>query len=282
MTLAITGATGQLGRLAIAALKARFPGLPIIALARTPDKAVDLNIEVREADYHRPETLAKALVGVTRLVLISSYDMTNRPGQHQNVINAAKAAGVGHLIYTSLLKGLDSPLLLAADHKATERAIAASGLDATILRNSWYTENYTGIPLVRALEGGTMIGCAGDGKFSTASRADLAEAIAVVASGPGHEGKTYELAGDAAYTMSDMAAEVSRITGRAIPYDDISEAAFVDLLKGTGLPDKYAAIIADVDARAAEGALFDDGGVLGRLIGRPTTPMAVTIAKALA
>jgi len=282
MTLAITGATGQLGRLAIAALKARGLEEPIVALARDPAKAADLGVEVRRADYREPESLAAALQSIDRLVLISASEFDDRAGQHRNVIEAAKAAGVKHLVYTSILKGLDSPALIAEDHKATEKEIAASGIPATILRNGWYTENYTG-SLDGALAAGAMIGSAGDGKLSTAARADYAEAIAVVLTEPGHVGKIYELAGDTAYTHAEMAAEVSKIAGKAIPYNDLPEAEYRGVLESFGLPGPVAAILADADARAGDrGSLFDDSRTLSGLIGRPTTPMAETVAAALA
>lgn len=280
MTIAITGATGQLGRLAIAAIKERGKGAETIALIRDPAKASDLGVSVREADYTKPETLEAAMQGVDRLVLISSSDFNDRAAQHRNVINAARKAGVGHIIYTSILNCEASPMMIADDHKATEAEIGRSGIPATMLRNGWYTENYTG-SLGGAIQAGAMIGCAGDGKLSTASRADFAEAIAVVATGSGHEGKVYELAGDSAYTMADMAAEVSALTGKPIPYNSLPQAAYADILKSFGLPEHFAVILADADACAAKGSLFDDSGVLSRLIGRPTTPMKATVAAAL-
>lgn len=281
MTIAITAATGQLGRLATAALVARGADNNVIALARDPAKAADLGVETRMADYTKTDTLVSAVRGVETLVLISSSDFNDRAGQHRNVIAAAKAAGVGRLIYTSILKGDASPLLLAADHKVTEADIKSSGLDYTILRNGWYTENYTG-NLGPALAAGQMIGSAGTGRLSTAARADYAEAIAVTAIGAGHGNRTYELGGDTAYALADMAAEVSRLTGKQIPYNDLPPEAYAGILESFGLPSGFAAMIADADARASEGALFDDSGILGRLIGRPTTTMAASVAAGLA
>jgi NAD(P)H dehydrogenase (quinone) len=277
MTLAITAATGQLGRLAILALKAR--GAAPIALARSPDKAADLGVEVRAFDYHAPD--AAALGGVETLVLISSNDFNDRAGQHRNVIAAAKAAGVRHLIYTSILKGDQSPMLLAADHIATEAELRASGLAHTLLRNGWYTENYTS-SLGAALAHGAMAGAAGEGLVSTAARADYAEAIAVVALDPAHQGKVHELAGDSAYRLADMAAEVSRQTGKAISYASLPEDQYAAMLASFGIPDAFARVLADSDAQAAKGALFDDSRTLSQLIGRPTTPMADTVKIALA
>ncbi len=278
MTIAITGATGQLGRLAIGALKAR--GQSPIALVRDPAKAADLGVEARVFDYKATETLAPALKGVTTLVLISSNDFDDRAGQHRNVIAAAKAAGVGRILYTSLLNATKSTMLLAADHKATEEAILASGLTYTILRNGWYTENHTG-SLGGAIAAGAMIGSAGAGRFSSAARADYADAIAATAATSGHDNAIYELAGDVAYSYADMAAEVSRLTGKTIPYNDLPPDTYAGILESFGLPAGFAYVLADSDVQAGKGALFDDSRTLSRLIGRPTTPMAVTVAAAL-
>jgi len=279
MTIAVTGATGQLGRLAIVALKAR--GHAPIALVRDPAKAAALGTEARAFDYKTPAKLTPALDGVSTLVLISSNDFDDRAGQHRNVIAAAKAAGVGRILYTSILRADRSPMLLAADHKATEEAIRASGLPFTFLRNGWYTENHTG-SLGGAIAAGALIGAAGAGRFSTAAREDYAEAIAVTATGEGHAGQAYELAGDTAYSYADLAAEVSRVIGKTIPYNDLPPDAYAGILQSFGLPAGFAHVLADSDVQAAKGALLDDSRTLSRLIGRPTTPMAVTVAQALA
>ena len=279
MTIAITGATGQLGRLAIAALKTRAPGAEVIALAR--NAAADLGVPVRAFDYTKPETLAPALAGVETLVLISSSDFNDRAGQHKAVIEAAKAAGVGRIVYTSLLKGDASPMILAQDHIATEAYLAASGLAHTVLRNGWYTENHTG-SLGGAIAAGAMIGASGEGRIASAARADYAEAIAVTALDATHAGKVYELAGDAAPTMTEFAAEVGRQIGKPLPYNDLPPATYAGILQSFGLPEGFATILADSDVQASKGALFDDSRTLSALIGRPTTPIAATIAAALA
>lgn len=281
MTIAVTGATGQLGRLAIAALKSRVPATDIVALARDPGRAADLGVAARAADYLRPETLSAALAGVDVLVLISSNDFNDRAGQHQAVITAAKAAGVGRIVYTSILKGDASPMILAQDHITTEAALRASGVTVTILRNGWYTENYTG-SLGGAIAAGAMIGSFGTGRIASAARKDYAEAIAVVATSPGHEGKVYELAGDTPYTLADMAAEVSRLTGKTIPYNSLPPDVYAGILQGFGLPELLCKALADSDNQGAQGALLDESRTLSRLIGRPTTPMSVTVAEALA
>lgn len=277
MTIAVTGATGQLGRLAIADLKAR--GAKPVALVRDTAKAADLGVEARAFDYRAPD--AAALKGVEVLVLISSNDFNDRAGQHRNVIAAAKAAGVGRIVYTSILKGDASPMILAADHIATEAALRESGLATTILRNGWYTENYTGA-LGAALEHGAILGAASEGRVSTASRADYAEAIAVTALDASHAGKVYELAGDDSYTLADLAAEVARQSGKPVAFVNLPQAEYAKSLEGFGLPAGFAAVLADSDARAGEGALFDDSHTLSRLIGRPTTPFAETVRSALA
>ncbi len=279
MTIAITGATGHLGRLAIAALKAR--GGTAVALVRSPEKAGDLGVPARAFDYTKPETLAPALAGVKTLVLISSNDFNDRAGQHRAVIDAAKAAGVEHVVYTSLLKGDASPMVLAADHIATEAHLKASGLAHTLLRNGWYTENYTG-SLGGAIAAGAMIGATPSGRVSPAARADYAEAIAAVVTRPGALGKVYELAGDTALTLPEFAAEVARISGKPVGYHALSEADYAAALQGFGLPEGFAKVLADSDAKADKGALEDHGKALSALIGRPTTPVAETIAAALA
>lgn len=275
-TIAVTGATGQLGRLAVAALKAK--GVSPVALARSPEKAADLGVETRAFDYTRPDPAA--LKGVDVLVLISSNDFTDRAGQHKAVIAAAKQAGVGRIVYTSILKGAASPMLLAQDHIATEAALVESGIPHTVLRNGWYTENFTGA-LDAAVRHGAILGAAGEGKVSSASRKDYAEAIAVVAAGDGHEGRVYELAGDTAHTGAELAAAVSAAAGKPVAYVNMAQADYARALEGFGLPAGFAAVLADSDAQSAHGALYDDSRTLSRLIGRPTTPMAETVAAAL-
>lgn len=280
MTIAITGATGQLGRLVIAKLKQKVAPAGIVALVRNPARAADLGVEVRQADYDSPETLEKALAGVDRLLLISSNEIGKRAAQHANVIDAAKKAGVGEIVYTSLLRADTSPLSLAAEHAATEVALKASGVPYVILRNGWYTENYTGA-IPAAVQAGALVGSAGDGRISSATRADFAEAAVAVLTGEGHAGKVYELAGDDAHTLADLAAEVSKQTGRTIPYNSLPEADYAAVLASVGLPEPIARAIASWDVGASQGALFDDGRQLSQLIGRPTTPLADAVAAAL-
>jgi NAD(P)H dehydrogenase (quinone) len=213
-------------------------------------------------------------------VLISSSEFNDRVGQHRNVIEAGTDAGVGRIIYTSILKADVSPLLIAQDHRETEAIIAASGLRATVLRNGWYTENWTST-LGAALKAGALIGSAGTAQFTPATRLDYAEAIAIVATDADHAGLTYELAGIEAFTLAELAAEVSRQTGKALPYNDLPPTVYQGILESFGLPSGFAAMLVDVDVKAAEGWLKDTSGALARLLGRPTASMASVVAAAL-
>ncbi|MFA6155154.1 NAD(P)H-binding protein [Mesorhizobium sp.] len=278
----ITGATGQLGRLALKELLKSVPPSEIIAAVRDPRSALDLaaeGVQVRLADYDRPETLSAAFDGAERLLLISSNLTTGRVRQHQAVIDAAKIAGVKLIAYTSMLQADRSGAKLAREHLATELALAASGVPTTVLRNGWYTENYL-MALQPALSGGTLYGSAGEGRISLAARADYAAAAAAAltsADGP----RTYELAGDTGWTLSELAQEISRQADRSLGYVDLPEKDYETALIAAGLPSDLAELLADADANAARGALFDDGHVLRHLIGRPTTPVAQSISAAL-
>jgi NAD(P)H dehydrogenase (quinone) len=280
MTIGITGATGQLGRLVVQKLRTRVPPSDIVALVRNPAKAGDLGVAVRQMDYDRPESLVPALKGVDTLLLISASEIGKRLAQHHNVIEAAKQAGVKRIVYTSLLHADKSPLDLASEHLPTEKEIEASGIPYTILRNGWYTENYTG-SIGGALAGGAFLGSAGKGKISSAARADFADAAVEAVVGAGHDGKTYELAGDTSWTLDDLAAEISRQAGKQIPYRDLPEAEYAKALAGFGLPAPIANAIAGWDTGASKGGLFDDRRQLSKLIGHPTTPMPETVREAL-
>lgn len=280
MTIAVTGATGQLGRRITAAIKARAPDELVVALARSPERASDLAVEVRRFDYADPAMLAPALVGVDTLMLVSSSEIGQRAEQHNNVIAAAEAAGVRRIVYTSVLHADTSPLGLAEEHRLTEAALAASPLEATILRNGWYTENLTG-GIVRVIESGTMIGSSADGHFSAATRDDYAEAAAAVLTSDGHAGRTYELGGDDAFTRAQLAAEISRQTGRDIQYRNLSEADHAAALRDAGVPPQFAEMLARLDTQAADDVLFDMSGDLRTLIGRPTTSLAAAVAAAI-
>jgi len=280
MKIAVTGATGQLGRLVVNKLKEKVSSGDIVALARSPEKGKDLGVEVREADYNKSETLDRALAGIDTLMLISASEVGKRKSQHENIIEAAKKAGVKWIVYTSLLHADKSSLSLAGEHSATEELLKKSGIPFTLLRNGWYTENYTA-SIPGALAGGAFVGSAGDGKISSAARADYAAAAVTVLTQKGQEGKVYELAGDNAYTLSDLAAEISKQTGKNIPYKNLPEAEYAKVLTQVGLPEAIAKAIASWDVAASNGALFDDSRQLSKLIGKPTTPLAVVVADAL-
>ncbi|WP_285127534.1 SDR family oxidoreductase [Leclercia adecarboxylata] len=277
--IAITGATGQLGQLVIEQLLKTVPASQLVAIVRNPAKADALSqqgVTVRQADYTDQAAFTAALAGVDKLLLISSSEVGQRAPQHQNVINAAKAAGVKFIAYTSLLHADTSPLGLHVEHVDTEKALAASGIPYALLRNGWYTENYLA-SAPPALEHGVFIGSAGEGKIASATRADYAAAAARVISEEGHAGKVYELAGDQAWTLGDLAAELSRQSGKNVAYQDLSEADFAAALKGVGLPAGLADMLADSDVGASKGGLFDDSHTLRALLGRPTTPLAESV-----
>lgn len=279
--IAITGATGQLGRLVINALLKKVPASEIIAVVRSPEKAQDLQalgVALRTADYNQPQTLQGAFAGVQKVLLISSSEVGQRAVQHRNVINAAKSAGVKFIAYTSLLHADRSPLGLHVEHVETEQYLAASGIPYALLRNGWYSENYLA-SAPAALAHGVFIGSAGEGKIASATRADYAAAAAKVISSEGHAGKVYELAGDEAWTLSDLAAELSKQSGKPVVYQNLSEADFAAALKGAGLPEAFANLLADSDVGAAKGGLFDDSRTLSTLIGRPTTPIRDSIRE---
>ena len=281
--IVVTGASGQLGRLVIEALLKKLPAGEIVAAVRNPEKVADLaarGVQVRQADYDQPASLVAAFKGADKLLLISASEVGRRVPQHRAVIDAAKAAGVGLLAYTSILHADTSPLPLAAEHKETESLIRASGLPAVILRNGWYTENYTaGIPA--ALQYGVVLGSAKQGRIASAARADFAEAAAAVLTQENQAWRIYELAGDESYTLSELAAEIARQSGKAVAYQDLPESEFKTALLGAGLPDFLATLLAESDVGASKGGLFDDSRQLSALIGRPTTLLAELVRQAL-
>jgi NAD(P)H dehydrogenase (quinone) len=281
--IVITGATGHLGRLVIASLLKKMPASNIVAAVRNADKAKELvakGVQVRIADYNDQEAWDGALKGAEKVLLISSSEVGQRAKQHRSVIDAAIRADVTLLAYTSILHCDTSVLGIAAEHKATEEYIRASGLPVALLRNSWYTENYmAGIPAALSL--GTMYGCAGQGRISSAARADFAEAAAMVMTAGGQAGKVYELAGDRAFTLAELATEIARQSGKSIKYVDLPEADYRTALVKAGFPEAVAALLADSETGISKGALFDESRALSRLINRPTTPMAASVTTAL-
>ena len=282
--IVVTGATGQLGKLVVEELLRTIPAPQMIAAVRNPQKAQDLEakgIGIRQADYTRPESLTAAFAGAEQVLLISSNEVGQRVAQHQAVTDAAREAGAKLLVYTSILNADSSNLLLTQEHKATEAYIRASGVPFTLLRNGWYTENHTG-SLAAAIEHGAILGAAKEGRFAAATRADYAAAAAAVLTGKGHEDKVYELGGDEPYTLAELAAEVSRQTGKPVTYKDLPQAEYEKALTSFGLPADFAEVIADADAGASRGELSTRSHDLSKLIGRPTTSMKQAVAAALA
>ena len=279
----VTGASGQLGRLVIESLLASVPADRIVAAVRNPDRVADLaakGVQVRTADYDRPDTLKAAFSGAEKVLLISSNELGRRFPQHRAVIDAAKESGVGLLAYTSILHADTSPLGLAAEHLETEMALKESGVSFAVLRNGWYTENYlASVP--SAIQHGALLGSAGTGRIASAARADYAAAAAAVLTRPDQAGKIYELAGDEAYTLSDFAAEIARSAAKPVAYTNLPKDEFKAVLLNAGLPEPLAELLADSDVGASRGGLFDDSRTLSALIGRPTTPFASQIAAAV-
>ena len=280
--IAITGASGHLGQLTIEALLERgVQPQEIVAVVRTPEKAAALaarGVQVRQGDYTRPETLVSALQGAQKVLLISSSDFADRVGQHRNVIEAARQTGATLLAYTSLLRADTSTLSLAADHKATEELIRASGLPFVFLRNGWYLENYT--PAQAAAQG-AVVGSAGEGRVSAASRADYAAAAAALTQPQQAPGTVYELGGDQAFTLSELAAEVQTQSGNPVSYRNMPAADYAQMLLGFGLPAPVAEMLADSDTGLEKGELYTDSRDLSRLIGRPTTSIQEGVKVAL-
>jgi len=281
--IAITGASGQLGRLVIEGLLQKLPAGDIVAAVRNPDKVKDFatrGVQVRPADYDQPDTLEKAFQGADKLLLISGSEVGRRVPQHRAAIDAARRAGVKLIAYTSILHADTSPLPLAAEHKETEALLRASGIPFVLLRNGWYTENYlASVPA--ALQYGVMLGSAGEGRIASAARADYAAAAVAVLAADNQAGRIHELAGDESYTLAELAAEISRQSGKNVAYQNLPEADFKAALLGAGLPEGLATVLAESDVGASKGGLFDDSRQLSRLIGRPTTPLAALVKAAL-
>lgn len=280
--IAVTGASGQLGRLVLKHLSI-LTHEPVRALVRSPNKAQDLvssQISVSRFDYNDPSGLAEGLAGVTRLLLISGSEVGQRVAQHAAVIEAAKSAGVSFITYTSLLNVPNSSLVLAAEHIDTESILSTSGIAHAVLRNGWYLENYAGT-VAAALQHGAVVGASGDGRISVAGREDYAEAAARVVSGADLSTRVMELAGDQSISLSELAAEISRQTGRNIPFQNLTEDDYAGVLMGAGLPEAFARAIADADRGAASGELYNASTALRALIRRPTKPVSTFVAELL-
>ena len=284
MTIVVTGATGHLGHLIVEALlRDGVAPAEIVAGGRNLGALDDLaaqGVRVATVDYDDPRSLADALAGADTLMLVSASEPGKRVPQHRAVIDAAVAAGVTRIVYTSAPHASTSALVLAPEHKSTEELIAASGIPATILRNGWYTENYAGTAR-QAAESGTLVSSVGSGVVSSASRKDYADAAAVVLTNPGHEGKTYELSGDIAWTQDELAAAISQVTGKKVVYTPVSAEEHAAILGSAGLDAGTVGFVTALDANIRDGLIGYTTGDLSRLIARPTTPLAVGLAAAL-
>ncbi|MFG3171613.1 SDR family oxidoreductase [Streptomyces sp. NPDC048200] len=282
MSIVVTGATGHLGRHVVEQLLEKVPAERITAVVRDEAKASDLaarGVRLAVADYNAPATFDGLFSAGDKVLLISGNEFDKgRVGQHQVVIDAAKAAGVALLAYTSAPGDLTAAL--ADDHRATEEVLLASGVPYTLLRNGWYHENYTET-LAPVLEHNAVVQAAGDGRVASASRADYAAAAVAVLTGEGHENATYELSGDEAWGFVEYAAELSRQTGKEIVYRPVSPEAFTGILTGAGLPEVLAGILTGVESSIEKGELAATSGDLSRLTGRPTTPLAEAVAAGL-
>ncbi|TWV46037.1 SDR family oxidoreductase [Streptomyces misionensis] len=284
MSIIVTGATGQLGRLTVEALLRRgVPASRIVATGRNVagiEDLADRGVTVRRADFADPDSLATAFAGADKLLLVSTTDVDRRVDHHRRAIDAALAAGVSLVAYTSMAHADTATTILAATHRATEEYLRERDVPSVLLRNSWYLENYTAqLPLI--LRQGVIVGAAGEGRVSAATRADYAAAAAAVLTTEGHAGAVYELGGDEAFTMTELAAAVSAATGKAITYTDLPAAELAQALTGAGVPAALARVLADADLGLGRGELFTGSGDLSRLTGRPTTTLADALAEAL-
>ncbi len=281
MKIGVTGATGQLGRLVVGSLLEKCPAAEIVAVVRDAEKAADLSrkgVEVRVADYTDRASLDTALSGLDKLLLVSSNAVGQRVPQHSNVIDAAKAAGVKHLVYTSAPKATSSPLVLAPEHKATEEYLAASGVPFTVLRNNWYSENYAQT-MKMARETGAVVAAAAGGRVASATRADYAAGAAAVLCGEGHEGKVYEFSGDRAWDFDELATTIAEVTGVPCVYKPVEVSDVAAGMVQAGMDEGLAGFFAAIDSNIAEGCLAEASPDLARLIGRPTTPLKETVKE---
>ncbi|MEU6731681.1 NAD(P)H-binding protein [Streptomyces physcomitrii] len=285
MSIVVTGASGRLGRLVVEGLLARVPAAEIVAVVRDRAKAAEFaarGVEVRVADYSAPDSLSGVFGRGDRVLLISGSEVGRRIGQHRAVVDAAAAAGVSLLAYTSLLGAPATPedFILAEEHKATEAMVRDSGLPYVLLRNGWYHENHTA-QLDQVLASGAVVSSAGDGRIASASRADYADAAVAVLTGEGHAGRAYELSGDEDWDFAEFAAEVARQSGREVALRPVTPEEHRAALLGAELPEPVADLMVNIDSAVARGVLARRENDLARLIGRPTTPLAEAIGTAL-
>ncbi|KOX16339.1 SDR family oxidoreductase [Nocardiopsis sp. NRRL B-16309] len=281
MSVVITGATGHLGRLVVEDLLAGgLPADQITATGRDTAKLADLSakgVSTARADFGDPASLKAAFEGADTVLLVSGSEVGQRVDQHRNAVEAAKDAGVGHIVYTSVLNAAETTLILAPEHKATEEIILGSGLTYTFLRNGWYSENYEQ-QLHQARETGTVLTSAGAGRVASASRSDYAAAAAAVLRDPAaHANAVHELSGDTAWDFGELAAAMGEALGRAVTVTNVTPEEHEAVLTGVGLDEGTARFVVGLDTGTREGELAATTGELSRLIGRPTTPLVETL-----
>jgi NAD(P)H dehydrogenase (quinone) len=243
VSIIVTGASGAFGRKATAVLMEKVSPSELILVTRNPDSMAEAKARgatIRYGDFDEPESLKAAFAGGERILLISTMNVGRRPKQHGNAIDAAKAAGVRYLVYTSS-DGLhpDNPAIIAPDHRATEALIKASGLDYTIMRDSLYGETPVTMVAPEALKTGFWRSPSGKGKVGFSAKKDCATCAATVLSGEGHEGITYAITGPEALTFRDACNLASETTGKHIEYVDISFEEFDKDLEALGIPEDY-------------------------------------------
>jgi NAD(P)H dehydrogenase (quinone) len=281
---AVTGASGKLGRLAIEALLARgVPAAQVVAVVRTPAKVADLaerGVVVRSGDYSDVSGWPAALADVDTLLLVSGSELGQRLTQHTTVVDAARSAGVERVVYTSILKADTSTSALAGEHLATEQLLATCGLSYTILRNSWYFENYLD-KAGQFIAQGALVSAAGATPFTAATRADYAAAAATTLVEHGHDKTVYELGG-AKITVPDVAAAITAASGTEVAYQAVSPDALREILVGAGVPAQYVDLTVDIDRITAGGELDTDSDALARLVGQPLTTLQEAATAALA
>lgn len=283
MSIVVTGATGQLGRLIVQHLLADgVPAADITATGRTIERLSDLadqGVRVVKSDYSDLDSLVAAFTGAQTLMLVSGSEVGQRAAQHRNAIEAAKTAGVQRIVYTSVLHAERTALPVAPEHVETEAMLRESGITTTLLRNGWYTENYLG-DLAQAAQTGEIVAAVGQGRVASATRDDYAAAAAKVLTTEGHDGRTYELSGDIAWTFTDLAAAASEVLGRPVVYREVTVDEHRAILESAGLDAGTIGFVLGMDENTANGELADVTGELSALIGRPTTPLADALRAA--
>jgi NAD(P)H dehydrogenase (quinone) len=285
----IMNSTSQFGRLVIDSLLERLPPSRLVAGVRNPNSLAarnlrNLGVEVRPCDYARPDELAAAFEGIERLLLISSCEVGQRVSHHCNVIAAARRAGVKLIAYTSTLHADTSPLKIAEEHCETEVALRVSKAPYVLLRNGWCAEDIV-VFVLSAIANDALfsfLSSASGVRISAAARADYAAAAAVVlSSDQDWSGRTYELAGDEASTLPSVVAELGRQLGERFSCWRLPEMERWARLVQSGFSERFSALIANLEKGAEKCGLCDENRQLNRLIGRPTTSLATTIAQVL-